>query len=83
MTEAPSATALSAKGERTRERILDVALDLFRERGYEATTMRMIAKAAGVSLGNSYYYFPSKDHLVQSFYWSRPLATSSPMSVTC
>ena len=73
MTEAPSATALSAKGERTRERILDVALDLFRERGYEATTMRMIAKAAGVSLGNSYYYFPSKDHLVQSFYWRMPV----------
>lgn len=61
--------SLSTKGERTRERILESALDLFRERGYDATTMRMIAEAAGVSLGNSYYYFPSKDHLVQAFYW--------------
>lgn len=61
--------ALSSKGERTRERILESALELFRERGYDATTMRMIAKTAGVSLGNSYYYFPSKDHLVQAFYW--------------
>jgi AcrR family transcriptional regulator len=59
----------STKGERTRERILESALELFRERGYDATTMRMIAAAAGVSLGNSYYYFPSKDHLVQAFYW--------------
>jgi len=31
--------------------------------------MRMIAETAGASLGNSYYYFPSKDHLVQAFYW--------------
>lgn len=65
---APSAT-LSVKGEQTRERILDVALNLFRERGYEATTMRMIAAEAGVSVGNSYYYFPTKEHLVQAFYW--------------
>jgi AcrR family transcriptional regulator len=63
-----SAAPLSAKGERTRERILDVSLELFREHGFEATTMRMIAGAAGASLGNSYYYFPTKDHLVQAFY---------------
>ncbi len=65
---AVAAAPLRSKAERTRERILDVALDLFRQQGYEATTMRMIATAAGVSLGNSYYYFPSKDHLVQAFY---------------
>jgi AcrR family transcriptional regulator len=59
---------LSSKGQKTRERILEVALELFQERGYEATTMRMIATAAGVSLGNSYYYFPTKEHLVQGFY---------------
>ncbi|MGI8610369.1 MAG: TetR family transcriptional regulator [Candidatus Dormibacteria bacterium] len=59
---------LSTKGQKTREQILDTALGLFQDRGYEATTMRMIATAAGVSLGNSYYYFPSKEHLVQGFY---------------
>jgi AcrR family transcriptional regulator len=69
MTVADGGAALSSKGERTRGRILDAALELFREQGYEATTMRAIAAAAGVSLGNSYYYFASKDHLVQAFYW--------------
>jgi AcrR family transcriptional regulator len=59
---------LSVKGQKSRERILEVALELFQQRGYEATTMRMIATAAGVSLGNSYYYFPTKEHLVQGFY---------------
>jgi AcrR family transcriptional regulator len=44
------------------------ALDLFRERGYDRTTMRGVAEAAGVSLGNAYYYFSSKEHLVQAFY---------------
>jgi AcrR family transcriptional regulator len=44
------------------------ALDLFRERGYDRTTMRGVAEAAGVSLGNAYYYFASKEHLVQAFY---------------
>jgi AcrR family transcriptional regulator len=30
--------------------------------------MRAIASTAGVAVGNSYYYFPSKEHLVQAFY---------------
>ena len=38
------------------------------ERGYDKTTMRAVAQRAGVSLGNAYYYFGSKEHLVQAFY---------------
>lgn len=57
-----------SKGERTKQAILAAALELFREQGYEATTMRMVAEAAGVSLGNAYYYFASKDQLLQAFY---------------
>ncbi len=60
--------APSAKGEQTRELIVATALRLFRENGYEATTMRAIAVEAGVSVGNAYYYFPSKQHLVQAYY---------------
>src|SRR5262245_34652541 len=57
-----------SKGEGTRAHILETALDLFRERGYEETTMRAIAEAAGVAVGNAYYYFKSKEHLIQAFY---------------
>lgn len=56
------------KGEQTRELILNSALDLLGEHGYEKTTMRAIARRAGVSLGNAYHYFGSKEHLVQAFY---------------
>jgi AcrR family transcriptional regulator len=56
------------KGEQTRMLILNTALDLLAERGYEKTTMRTIAEKAGVSLGNAYHYFKSKEHLIQAFY---------------
>jgi AcrR family transcriptional regulator len=60
--------ALTPKGEQTRAAIFNAALELFRTRGYEATTMRAIAEQAGLSLGSSYHYFPSKEHLVLEFY---------------
>jgi AcrR family transcriptional regulator len=56
------------KSARTRALIIETALRLFRERGYEHTTMRAIAAEAGVSVGNAYYYFASKEHLIQGFY---------------
>ncbi|MEU5398766.1 TetR family transcriptional regulator [Streptomyces sp. NPDC005963] len=56
------------KSEQTRTLILETALRLFQERGYDKTTMRAIAKEAGVSVGNAYYYFSSKEHLIQGFY---------------
>ena len=68
MTAALAAAAKTKKGERTRAQILDTALGMLREKGYEATTMRAVATAAEVSLGNAYYYFESKEHLIQAFY---------------
>lgn len=64
----PGAADAAPKSERTRALIVESALRLFRERGYEQTTMRAIAQAAGVSVGNAYYYFRSKEELVQGFY---------------
>lgn len=61
-------TTKTVKGEETKALILETALEMFRERGYDETTMRAIAQKAGVSLGNAYYYFSSKEHLIQAFY---------------
>src|SRR5947208_15900135 len=63
-----SRVAVPTKSEQTRELIARTALRLFRERGYEATTMRAIAAEAGVSVGNAYYYFSSKEELIQLYY---------------
>ena len=57
-----------SKSEQTRALILETAMRLFRERGYDKTTMRAIAQEAGVSVGNAYYYFDGKEHLIQGFY---------------
>ena len=61
-------TAKTLKGDQTKALILETALEIFRERGYEETTMRAIAEKAGVALGNTYYYFRSKEYLIQAFY---------------
>ncbi len=68
MTEARTGLVKTDKGQQTRAAILEAALEMFRERGYEQTTMRAIADKAGVALGNAYYYFHSKEHLIQAFY---------------
>jgi len=60
--------AREKKSEETRGRILDAAVGLFRERGFESATMREIASAAGVATGAAYYYFESKDAIVLAFY---------------
>ena len=57
-----------ADSEETRRQILDTALALFRERGFEATTIRDIAGRAGLSPGAAYYYFKSKEAIVGAYY---------------
>lgn len=64
----PAPAAVARRSGPTGDRIVTTALRLFRERGYDATTMRVIAAEAGVSLGSAYYYFSSKEHLVQAYY---------------
>ncbi len=56
------------RAEDTRRKIYEAAMELFREKGFEETTMRDIAAKAGVALGGAYYYFSSKDAIVLAFY---------------
>src|SRR5260221_4082232 len=70
----------TTKAEETRERILASALELFRVRGFDATTMRDVAAEAGVATGAAYYYFGSKQDLVMAFYeqTAREMAADLP-----
>ncbi len=58
----------TAQGVATRERLYATALRLIAARGYEATTLRDIAKDANVSVGLLYRYFPSKQAVVIALY---------------
>jgi AcrR family transcriptional regulator len=57
-----------AKSDDTRAKISEAAIESFRERGYDQTTIRLIADRVDISVGNAYYYFPTKNHLVQELY---------------
>jgi AcrR family transcriptional regulator len=54
------------RGAQTRESARRAALRLFTERGYDATSMRQIADEVGINKGSLYYYFASKEAIVQS-----------------
>ena len=58
----------TSQGHQARQRLYDTAIRMIGERGYEATTMRDIADAAGVSVGLLYRYFPSKRAVVLTLY---------------
>ncbi|HVA61118.1 MAG TPA: TetR family transcriptional regulator [Mycobacteriales bacterium] len=60
-----AATAeVPASQQARRERILDAAVELATEGGYNAVQMREVADRAGVALGTLYRYFPSKVNLL-------------------
>ncbi len=50
----------------TRQRILDAALDLFIEQGYDKTSLREIAERVGVTKAALYYHFESKDAIFRT-----------------
>jgi AcrR family transcriptional regulator len=56
------------KSRETYERVLQTAIALFTEKGYQEATMRDVSKAAGLGLGALYYHFPSKEAIVLAFY---------------
>jgi len=61
-------TKVTSKAEETGSRILESALALFRQEGFDTATMRGIAEKAQVATGAAYYYYPSKDAIVMDFY---------------
>ena len=57
---------ISKEPEARKQEILETAMKLFAEKGYEKTSISDIAKEIGVAQGLCYRYFPSKDILFQT-----------------
>lgn len=53
-----------SQGAETRERILDVAQDLFTQHGYDKTSLRDIADRLGITKAALYYYFERKEDIL-------------------
>lgn len=54
-----------SKGDKTRRRILDAAASEFRNNGYAATSLKVIADRVGMRVASLYHHFPSKERLVE------------------
>jgi AcrR family transcriptional regulator len=78
MTNPTIKSRVTSRAEDTRRKIYEAAMGLFREKGFEETTMRDIAGKAGVALGGAYYYYSSKDAIVLAFYREMQ-ETSTPL----
>ncbi|MCE5288742.1 MAG: TetR/AcrR family transcriptional regulator [Nocardiaceae bacterium] len=71
---APAATnadeATDTKSARTRQRILDAAANVLSRKGYAGTRLSEVADIADLQTPAIYYYFPSRDDLVEEVMWS-------------
>lgn len=56
----------ATKGERTRQRLLEIAIERFGERGYRSASVSEIARTAGLTQAAAYAYFPSKEALFEA-----------------
>lgn len=67
----PIPEAKEPKRERGKLRVaalLNAGVELFSQKGYEATTMTEIAQLAGASIGSLYQFFPSKEALAEALF---------------
>jgi AcrR family transcriptional regulator len=62
---------LPSHSENSRQAILQAAYDLFLEKGYSATSMRQIARHAGLALGGIYNHFPGKESIYSTLFIER------------
>lgn len=67
----PAARRIPSGEADTRTRIQHVALELFNENGYEATSLREIAERLGVTKAALYYHFRTKDEIIESLVHDR------------
>jgi len=72
-----------AKSEAAVAKALEAALELFSKQGFRGSTMRQVADAAGLSVGNLYHHFPSKEAIFERLlddYWQRLLDPELPLN---
>jgi AcrR family transcriptional regulator len=66
-TNSPSSPRLERRKQATRQKIVSVSLDLFRQQGFDSTPMEQIAEATDIAKGTLYNYFPVKEAILDEF----------------
>lgn len=73
---------MGTKGEGNRQRIIEAADGLFYRRGYNQTSFQDISEATGIPRGNFYYYFKTKEDILNAVVDSR-IAELSTVLAQC
>ena len=68
MASLPKTRNDKPKSAGTRQRILDAAANVFRQRGYALATLNEIAERADMQAGSLYYHFGSKEELLEEVF---------------
>jgi AcrR family transcriptional regulator len=66
MDVTPEISAEQGRGDRTRQNLIEAALELFGEHGFSATSTRMIVRKAGANISSITYYFGNKEGLYRA-----------------
>lgn len=64
----PGVQSERSKGERTRERILDIAYDAIVQKGFAATSIEELVEAAGITKSGFFYHFRDKNDLARQLF---------------
>jgi TetR/AcrR family transcriptional repressor of nem operon len=72
--------AMGTKGEGNRQRIVDAADALFYRRGYNQTSFQDISDATGIPRGNFYYYFKTKDEILNAVVNTRIMSLTTMLN---
>lgn len=67
LSQASGASRMERKKEKTRQKIVSVALKLFKQQGFDATTMEQIAEEVDIAKGTLYNYFPVKEAILGEY----------------
>jgi AcrR family transcriptional regulator len=81
MTEPGSMNTRAARGQATRDQLIEVATGLFAAHGYEDTSIEDVLVAAGVSRGALYHHFAGKDALFEAVVESVEARITAELSV--
>ena len=71
------------KKEETKRKIIEVALNLFKQQGFEATTMEQIASVVDIAKGTLYNYFPVKEAILNEYIQRAFQARNMERRCTC
>ena len=77
-TPVRSMSSRAVQAERTRQQILATAQRLFAERGYDATSLQMIADEMGLTKAAVYYHFRAKNEILQAHRQYAAMAATDP-----